>query len=413
MGEQIVATIAGLVGHTPLLELSGYEKRHGLKARILAKLEWFNPTGSIKDRAAIAMIEDAERDGRLKPGDTIVEQTSGNTGIALAAFAAAKGYPVKIFLEKGASLERRLLLEAYGAQLLTYKDAIGADTPDSATNRAAGADAYAGGVSDVRNVRAVEAWQDAGSIGENDAGNNSKNDFKNGFKSDSKSDCKSDSRSDPKSDSKSAEPLNGKPRPWTEPEREATLEEIYAYCARQPVHHYFINQVTNESNPQAHIRTTGPEIWEQTGGKVDVLVCMAGTGGTADGLSRYLREKNPNVLIAVAQPAHESRLSENPHAEIIDGVLPFDGIPAEDVSGFIGKDVYDLCFDVSTEQAFRTARELALTDGVLPGTSSAAALFAAAELAKKTEYAGKNIVVIMPDDALKYLSTGMFRDLAK
>lgn len=330
--DNILHGIEQLIGNTPLIELHNFEAKHRLEAHLLAKLEWFNPSGSIKDRAAFQMILGAEQEGLLSPGDVIVEQTSGNTGIGLAAFAAARGYRMKIFLERGASRERRLMLLAYGAELLDYKDALGTKTEEE------------------------------------------------------------------------------KRLGWQEPDREATLKEIYAYCEAQEEHHYFINQVTNRHNPEAHILTTGPEIWYDTAGKVDILVCMAGTGGTASGLSHYLRRKNPKIQIALVQPAPESRLTpENPNAEIIDGVLPFAGVKEEDIPEFIGPDTYDLFFDVRTQEAYETARELVKTDGLLVGTSSAAALRVAAKLAEQPENKGKNIVIIMPDDGMKYLSTNLFQ----
>ena len=328
----IYHSIGQLVGHTPLVELVGYEKEHGYDAHLLAKLEYFNPTGSIKDRAAFHMIEAAKREGRIRRGDTIVEQTSGNTGIALAAFAIPRGYNVKIFLERGATLERRQMLLAYGAQLLDYKDALGTKTPE-----------------------------------ERQAG-------------------------------------------WQEPEREASLKEIGEYCRLQQTNHYFINQVVNPNNPDVHRRTTGPEIWQDTDGKVDFLVCMADTGGIAQGLSRYFREKNPKVKIVLAQPHPSSRMTpDRPDAAIIDGVLPFHGVPEEEIPGFISRDLYDEYVDVKAEEAFAVARDLILTDGLFMGTSSAAALYAAGKLAERQENAGKNIVVIMPDNGMKYLTTGMFQ----
>lgn len=325
----IQRSIAELVGETPLMELTGYEKRHGLSARLLAKLEYFNPSGSIKDRAALRMIESAERDGTLRPGDTIVEQTSGNTGIGLAALAVPRGYRLEIFLERGASSERRLMLEAYGARLLDYRDALGRPA--------------------------------AGERGE--------------------------------------------------AERDATLKEIYSYCRRQGPRYHFLDQTANPHNPEAHRLTTGPEIWRDTGGAVDLLVCMMGTGGTAAGLSAYFREKNPRVRIALAQPDENSRLTPaHPDAEIIGGVLPFDGVPEEDLTDFMRGRFYDECLNVGTKEAFSAARELVRTDGLFVGTSSAAALCAAAKLAVRAENAGKNIVVIMPDSGMKYLSTPMFRE---
>lgn len=330
--SKIYNSIEQLVGHTPLIELVHYEQKHGCNAHLLAKLEYLNPTGSIKDRAALNMLRAAERDGKIHPGDTIVEQTSGNTGIALAAFAVPRGYRVEIFLERGATAERRQMLEAYGAKLLDYKDALGIKTPE-----------------------------------EKQAG-------------------------------------------WREPERETTLKEIEAYCRTKHGNCYFINQVTNTNNPGIHMQTTGPEIWQDTDGKVDILVCMAGTGGTALGLSTYFRSKNPNIQIVLVQPAPSSRITpEHPNVNIIDGVMPFHGVPEEDITDFISKNLYDEYVDVKAEDAFAVARELIQTDGLFMGTSSAAALYAAAGLAKRPENAGKNIVIIMPDNGMKYLTTAMFQ----
>lgn len=330
--SRIYTSIDQLVGHTPLVELVHYEQKHGYSSHLLAKLEYFNPTGSIKDRAAMNMIKAAERDGIIHPGDTIVEQTSGNTGIALAAFAVPRGYRTEIFLERGASPERRLMLEAYGAQLRDYKDALGIKTSE-----------------------------------EKNSG-------------------------------------------WQEPEREATLKEIEQYCRKQRGNYYFINQVKNTNNPDIHIQTTGPEIWQDTDGKADILVCMAGTGGTALGLSVYLRSKNPSIQIVLAQPHPSSRITpEHPNADIIDGVMPFHNVPEEDITDFISNDLYDECFDVKSEEAFAVAQELVLTDGLFMGTSSAAALYAAGKLAERPENAEKNIIIIMPDNGMKYLTTLCFK----
>lgn len=324
--SNVLHSIEELVGHTPLVELERYEKIYGYHAHLLAKLECFNPSGSIKDRASLEMINAAEGAGLIHPGDTIVEQTSGNTGIALAAFAIPRGYQVKIFLEKGVSMERRRILEAYGVKLLDYRDALGISKAERESKL------------------------------------------------------------------------------WKEPEREATLKEIAAYCKNQPQNHYFINQVFNENNPQTHVRTTGPELWEDTDGKIDALVCMAGTGGTALGLSSYLKKQNPDVKIVLVQPAVEERDSK----DIIDGVLPFAGVVKEDVTEFMNYVDYDECISVTTEAAFQIARTLVRTEGLLMGTSSAAALCAASQLAQRMDYAGKNIVIIMPDNGMKYLSTHLY-----
>ena len=326
----LVHSIEELVGHTPLMELDRFEHQQQCGAHLLAKLEFFNPTGSVKDRAALSMLNAAEEAGLLKPGGTIVEQTSGNTGIGLAAFAAERGYKLDIFLERGASLERRLLLLAYGARLLDYKDATG-ERPEAQRTH-----------------------------------------------------------------------------PWQEPEREATLAEIAAYCRRTGA--YFNNQAENPANPEAHYRTTGPEIWQDAEGKVDVLVCMAGTGGTGFGTARYLRSRNPELRVVLVQPHPDSRLTaEHPDVPIIDGVLPAYGVPESERSPYLQPDWSDECINVRTEEAYVTAHEVLRAEGLLLGTSAAAALRAAAQVGRRQENAGKNIVVIFPDNGMKYLSTPMYR----
>lgn len=325
--SKIFQSIEELVGNTPMMELTKYEKENQCYARLLGKLEWFNPTGSIKDRAALNMILCAEKEGIIHQGDTIVEQTSGNTGIALAAFAIRRGYKMEIFLERGASLERRKLLQAFGVRLLDYKDALGLrDNKDHA---------------------------------------------------------------------------------WIEPDREATLKEIKQYCDKNQ--YYFINQVTNIHNPETHVFTTGPEIWSQTDCKVDYLVCMAGTGGTLSGLGKYLKEKNPDLKVILAQPDSDSCLTHKDCSKpIIDGVLPIFEVDESDLTDFQKKDLCDGYVNVKTEQAYEVARKLAKSDGLLIGTSSAAALYVATIIAQKKENIDKNIVVIMPDNGMKYLSTKMF-----
>ncbi|MBQ7370570.1 MAG: cysteine synthase family protein [Blautia sp.] len=326
----IVHSIEELVGNTPLMELRRYGSQLDIGAHIFAKLEGFNPSGSVKDRAALNMIIAAEEQGILSPGDTIVEQTSGNTGIGLAAMACARGYKVKIFLERGASLERRFLLQAYGAELLTYKDALGIRTEEE------------------------------------------------------------------------------KKKGWQEPEREALHKEIYAYCEREGG--FFLNQAYNRANPQAHYQTTGPEIWRDTGGDVDILVCMAGTGGTGYGTSRYLREKNPDLRVVLAQPHSDCRITqEHPDANIIDGVLPVYGVPEYELTDYLNPVWSDEYFDVRIEDCCATAKQLVHAEGLLMGTSSCAALWAAGIVGGRKENKGKNIVVIMPDDGLKYLSTYLYR----
>lgn len=326
----VVHSLDELVGHTPLMELDRFERLQHCGAHLLAKLEFFNPTGSVKDRAALSMIRAAEQSGQLAPGGTIVEQTSGNTGIGLAAFAAARGYKMEIFLERGASLERRLILQAYGARLLDYKDATG-ERPDAVRDH-----------------------------------------------------------------------------PWVEPDREATLAEIAAYCRRTGA--YFNNQAANPANPDAHFRTTGPEIWQDTGGKVDVLVCMAGTGGTGSGTARYLRSCNPALQVVLAQPHLDSRLTpEHPDVQIIDGVLPAYGVPQSELSDYLTPAWSDEYIDVRTEEAYATAHEVLRAEGLFLGTSAAAALYAAVQVGRRPENAGKNIAIIIPDNGMKYLSTPMYQ----
>lgn len=326
----VVHSLDELVGHTPLMELDRFERLQHCGAHLLAKLEFFNPTGSVKDRAALSMIRAAEQSGQLAPGGTIVEQTSGNTGIGLAAFAAARGYKMEIFLERGASLERRLILQAYGARLLDYKDATG------------------------------------------------------------------------------ERPAAVRDHPWVEPDREATLAEIAAYCRRTGA--YFNNQAANPANPDAHFRTTGPEIWQDTGGKVDVLVCMAGTGGTGSGTARYLRSCNPALQVVLVQPHPDSRLTpEHPDVQIIDGVLPAYGVPQSELSDYLTPAWSDEYIDVRTEEAYATAHEVLRAEGLFLGTSAAAALHAAVQVGRRPENAGKNIAIIIPDNGMKYLSTPMYQ----
>lgn len=239
---------------------------------------------------------------------------------------------MEIFLERGASLERRLILQAYGARLLDYKDATG-ERPESERTH-----------------------------------------------------------------------------PWQEPEREAALAEIAAYCQRTGA--YFNNQVTNPANPEAHYRTTGPEIWQDAGGKVDVLVCMAGTGGTGSGTARYLRSQNPQLYVVLVQPHPDSRITPaHPHAQIIDGVLPAYGVPKSDLSDYLNPDWSDEYIDIRTEEAYETAHEVLQAEGLFLGTSAAAALRAAVQVGRRPEYTGKNIAVIIPDNGMKYLSTPMYHNV--
>lgn len=328
--SKVYKSIVELVGNTPLVELTNYEKQNNLEANLFGKLEYFNPTGSIKDRAALSMILAAEQEGKIKPGDTIVENTSGNTGIGLAAFAAARGYKLEVFLEPGQSAERATIMKAYGVKVNYYFDLPG--------------------------------------VGEK---------IKNG-------------------------------QTFT---IEEFMEAFQTYADSKPGH-YFINQLTNPNNPDAHYKTTGPEICDALDGKVDILVGMMGTAGTILGTSKYLREKNQNLKVYVVQPAVQSRPSaDNPKPNTIDGVVPFagPGISKETLSEFHHTVEYDECIDVIAEDAYATGRELALADGIFLGQSAAAALNAATIIAKRKENKGKNIVVLMADNGYKYLSTNMYK----
>lgn len=327
MGK-IYKSIAELVGHTPLVELTNYEKEHDLKANVYGKLEYFNPSGSIKDRAALNMILKAEREGKIKPGDTIVENTSGNTGIGLAAFAAAKGYKLKLVLEPGQSIERQQIFKAYGVDVKLYTD-----FPEFN-------EAIANGTFSL----------------------------------------------------------------------EFFFDMLQRYADSQP-NHFFINQLVNDANPDAHYTTTGPEIWEDTEGKVDILVGLCGTGGTINGTGRYLKEKNPDLKIYVAQPSDDSFKSPaNPDANTIDGVVTFSRSPENTVTDFVKAIPYEECFDIKADDAYATGRSLLKSDGIFLGQSAAAALNAATILAKREENAGKNIVVMMADNGFKYLSTNMYKE---
>ncbi|MBQ9610386.1 MAG: PLP-dependent cysteine synthase family protein [Lachnospiraceae bacterium] len=326
--SKIVKNIAELVGHTPLFEFVKYEENNELKAHLLGKLEYFNPSGSVKDRAALNMIKAAERDGLLHPGDTIVENTSGNTGIGLAAFAASRGYKLTVFLEPGQSAERQKMLRAYGANLQSMMDVPG--VPEALAN----------------GTFTTQFYQDA----------------------------------------------------------------IQSYCDAQDTPHYFINQLANLANPGVHYDTTGPEIWEDTDGKVDILVATSGTAGTITGLAKFFREKNPDIEIVAVQADPVSRPGGSENPQTIDGIAPFgdpgfpDGAKAPFIVGFD----YDECIDVKGEDAYAIGREIAQTDGVFLGQSAAAALYAATIVAKRPENAGKNIVTMLADNGMKYLSTNMY-----
>ena len=300
-----------LIGKTPLLELTRIEEELGLKAKVLAKLEYFNPAGSVKDRIAKRMIEDAEASGKLKPGATIIEPTSGNTGIGLAAVAAAKGYKTIIVMPETMSVERRQLMKAYGAELVLTEGAKGMK----------------------------------GAI--------------------------------------------------------AKAEEI----AAETENSYIPGQFVNPSNPAAHRDTTGPEIWEDTDGKVDYFVAGVGTGGTVTGVGEYLKSKNGDVMVVAVEPEASQTLAKGeaaPHK--------IQGIGAGFVPETLNTHIYDEIIPVTNEDAFETGRLIGHKQGVLVGISSGAALWAAIELAKKPENEGKNIVVLLPDTGDRYLSTPLFQE---
>lgn len=304
-------TVLDFVGNTPLVELVGYEKANGLNATLLAKLEYFNPAGSVKDRVAKAMIEDAEKCGRLKKGATIIEPTSGNTGIGLAAVAASKGYRVIITMPDTMSVERRNLIKAYGAEIVLTEGAKGMK-----------------GAIDKANELAA-----------------------------------------------------------------ATTDS------------FIPGQFVNPANPAIHRATTGPEIWRDTDGRVDIFVAGVGTGGTVTGVGEFLKSKNPEVKVVAVEPAGSPVLSGGAA-----GAHKIQGIGAGFVPDVLNTAVYDEIITVENDDAFAAGRALARTDGVLVGISSGAALWAATELARRAENAGKTIVVILPDTGDRYLSTPMFSE---
>ena len=308
---RIYTSVEQLIGGTPLLELTHIEREDGLRARLLAKLEYLNPAGSAKDRVARAMIDDAEASGALKPGAAIIEPTSGNTGLGLAAVGVTRGYRVIIVMPDTMSAERRILMKAYGAELVLTEGAKG----------------MAG---------AIEKAQE---------------------------------------------------------------------LAREIPGSFIPGQFDNPANPRAHYETTGPEIWADAGGQVDVFVAGVGTGGTLTGAGRYLREKNPAVRIVAVEPARSPLLSggqAGPHG--------LQGIGANFVPAVLDTSLYDEVIPVTDEDAFAMGRRLGRCEGVVAGISSGAALWAAAQLAKRPEYAGRTIVALLPDTGDRYLSTELFAD---
>lgn len=309
--SKVYKKITDLIGGTPLLELVNYEKENALEATVLAKLEYFNPAGSVKDRIAVAMVDEAEKQGKLKPGSVIIEPTSGNTGIGLASVAASRGYRIIITMPETMSVERRNLLKAYGAELVLTDGAKGMKG-------------------------AIEK-----------------------------------------------------------------AEEL----SKEIENSFVPSQFTNPANPAYHRATTGPEIWQDTDGKVDIFVAGVGTGGTVSGVGEYLKLQNPDVQVVAVEPASSPVLSggkSGPHK--------IQGIGAGFIPDTLDTEVYDEIIKVENENAFAAGRKIARTEGVLVGISSGAALWAATELAKRPENKGKTIVALFPDTGERYLSTPMFTD---
>lgn len=306
---KIYESVTELIGNTPLLEVKNLEREEKLKAKVLVKLEYFNPAGSVKDRVALSMIEDAEKKGRIRPGATIIEPTSGNTGIGLAAVAAARGYKAIFVMPETMSIERRKLLLGYGAQIVLTEGSKGM----------------------------------SGAI-----------------------------------------------------EKAAELE-------KETENAIVLGQFVNKANPEAHYRSTGPEIWDDTDGKVDVFIAGAGTGGTVTGVGRYLKEKNPDVKVIVVEPSGSPVLSggkAGPHG--------LQGIGAGFIPEILDTGIYDKINQVKEEEAYAAARLLAAKEGILVGITSGAALHTALDEARKEENNGKVIVALLPDTGERYLSTPLF-----
>lgn len=307
----IYKSLTDLIGGTPLLELTNYEKENDLQAKVLAKLEYFNPAGSVKDRVAKAIIDEAEKSGKLKPNSTIIEPTSGNTGIGLCAVAAIRGYKIIITMPETMSVERRKLMKAYGAELVLTDGAKGM----------------------------------AGAI--------------------------------------------------------AKANEL----AEEIENSFIAGQFVNPANPKAHYETTGPEIYRDTDGKVDIFVAGVGTGGTLSGTGKYLKEQNPDIKVIAVEPETSPVLSQGKS-----GAHKIQGIGAGFVPETLDTEIYDEIITVPNDEAFRYSRAVTHSDGLLVGISSGAAIYAATELARRPENAGKTIVALLPDTGERYLSTALFAD---
>ncbi len=307
----VYTSLTDLIGGTPLLELTNYEKDNNLQAKVLAKLEYFNPAGSVKDRVAKAIIDEAEKSGKLKPNSTIIEPTSGNTGIGLCAVAAIRGYKIIITMPETMSVERRKLMKAYGAELVLTDGAKGM----------------------------------AGAI--------------------------------------------------------AKANEL----AEEIENSFIAGQFVNPANPKAHYETTGPEIYRDTDGKVDIFVAGVGTGGTLSGTGKYLKEQNPDIKVIAVEPETSPVLSQGKS-----GAHKIQGIGAGFVPETLDTEIYDEIVTVPNDEAFRYSRAVTHSDGLLVGISSGAAIYAATELARRPENAGKTIVALLPDTGERYLSTALFAD---
>ncbi|WP_445487446.1 PLP-dependent cysteine synthase family protein [Niallia sp. 03133] len=326
--KPIYTSITQLIGNTPLLRLVNLEEKLDVKAEIIAKLEYFNPSNSIKDRVAASMIEQAEKNGELTKEHTIVETTSGNTGVGLAAIAAAKGYKLKVLIQDNVSEERTKAIKAHGGEVIPFLE--------------------------VPEIAAV------------------------------------------------AEEIDG--------DFVAAINVYKKEVIEKQDDVVFLNQLDNKANPQIHFDTTGPEIWRDTEGQVDIVVASVGTGGTISGVGAFLKEQNSNIKIVAVEPGLNSIASiQDPDIPEITGVYRFSDMEDEKVPDNVNRSIIDEIISVETEQANEHARIAAKLDGILVGTSSGGALFAAIEVAKRPENKGKRIVVILPDTGLRYLSTDLFK----